>query len=228
MLVQDYKSLREKMVEEQIIARGITSVSVINAMREVPRHEFIPEEYRHLAYNDSPVPIGYNQTISQPYIVAYMTEKLDLKKDDKVLEIGTGSGYQAAILSQIVDEVYTIEIVKPLGEEARERLERLGYDNVRVKIGDGYKGWKQYAPYDAIIVTAAPEVVPPPLIEQLKDGGIMIIPIGPQGGTQYLQLLEKKNGKLEKKKLLPVRFVPFTRDSEGKVKLFQRRRGSEK
>ena len=228
MLVQDYKSLREKMVEEQIISRGITSVAVINAMREVPRHEFIPEEYRRLAYNDSPVPIGYNQTISQPYIVAYMTEKLDLKKDDKVLEIGTGSGYQAAILSQIVDAVYTIEIVKPLGEEARERLERLGYDNVRVKIGDGYKGWKQYAPYDAIIVTAAPEVVPPPLIEQLKDGGIMIIPIGPQGGTQYLQLLEKKNGKLQKKKLLPVRFVPFTRDSEGKVKLFQRRRGSEK
>lgn len=223
MITQDYKAQREKMVEDQIINRGITSPSVINAMRSVPRHEFVPESHRHLAYTDSPVPIGFNQTISQPYIVAYMTEKLEIKKDFKVLEIGTGSGYQAAILSRLAKTVHTIEIVKPLGETARERLQKLGYDNVRVKIGDGYKGWKQYAPYDAIIVTAAPEIIPSPLIDQLKDGGVMIVPVGPQGGTQYLQLLEKKEGKLEKKMLLPVRFVPFTRDSNGKIRLFQRR-----
>ncbi|MBN2167573.1 MAG: protein-L-isoaspartate(D-aspartate) O-methyltransferase [Marinilabiliaceae bacterium] len=221
---QDYKALRKKMVEEQIINRGITSQKVVDAMLTVPRHEFVPEEYKHLAYNDSPLPIGYNQTISQPYIVGYMTEKLELNKNQKVLEIGTGSGYQAAILSQLANSVYTIEIIKPLGETARERLTKLKYNNVKVKIGDGYKGWKQYAPYDAIIVTAAPESVPLPLIEQLKDGGTMIIPIGPQGSTQYLQLLEKKDGKLEKKKLLPVRFVPFTRDSNGGVRLFQRRK----
>lgn len=225
IMTQDYKDLRNKMVEEQIISRGITSEQVIEAIRTVPRHEFVPDEYKHMAYKDSPLPIGYNQTISQPYIVAYMTEKLELKSSMTVLEIGTGSGYQAAILSQLTNSVYTIEIVKPLGESARDRLTKLGYNNIKVKIGDGYKGWKQYAPYDAIIVTAAPENVPPPLIEQLKDGGTMIVPVGPKSGTQYLQLLEKKDGKLEKKRLLPVRFVPFSRDSDGGMRLFQRRRG---
>lgn len=211
--MQDYDKLRHKMVAEQLQQRGITSTAVMNAMRQVPRHEFVPADSRHLAYEDMPLPIGYNQTISQPYIVAYMTEKLNLNKSQKVLEIGTGSGYQAAVLSLLADSVYTIEIVKPLGEAARNKLRQLGYNNVRVKIGDGYQGWKQYAPFNAIMVTAAPEKVPPPLIDQLCEGGIMIVPIGPESGIQYLQLLEKRNGKMVKKKLLPVRFVPFTRNN---------------
>jgi protein-L-isoaspartate(D-aspartate) O-methyltransferase len=210
----DYTRLRQKMVSEQITSRGITSEHVISAMRQVPRHEFVPAENRHMAYDDTPLPIGFNQTISQPYIVAYMTEKLNVTKKQKVLEIGTGSGYQAAVLSLLADSVYTIEIVKPLGEAARNKLKELGYNNVRVKIGDGYQGWKQHAPFDAIMVTAAPEKVPPPLIHQLKEGGTMVVPIGPQGGMQYLQLLVKRNGKMVKNKLLPVKFVPFTRDKE--------------
>lgn len=214
MLTQDYATLREKMVKEQLEMRGITSTAVLNAMRQVPRHEFVPAENRHMAYDDCPVPIGYNQTISQPYIVAYMTEKLNVKKNQRILEIGTGSGYQAAILSLLADSVFTIEIVRPLGENARTRLKELGYNNVKVKIGDGYLGWKQYAPFDAIMVTAAPEKVPPPLIDQLKEGGTMVVPLGSQRGTQYLQLLEKRNGKMERTKLLPVRFVPFTREDE--------------
>lgn len=214
MLTQDYATLREKMVKEQLEMRGITSTAVLNAMRQVPRQEFVPAENRHLAYDDCPVPIGYNQTISQPYIVAYMTEKLNVKKNQRILEIGTGSGYQAAILSLLADSVFTIEIVRPLGENARTRLKELGYNNVKVKIGDGYLGWKQYAPFDAIMVTAAPEKVPPPLIDQLKEGGIMVVPLGSQRGTQYLQLLEKRNGKMERTKLLPVRFVPFTREDD--------------
>jgi protein-L-isoaspartate(D-aspartate) O-methyltransferase len=214
MLSQDYTALRTKMVSEQIENRGVTSPSVLQAMRRVPRHEFVPSEYRHLAYEDCPVPIGYNQTISQPYIVGYMSEKLNLNKKQRILEIGTGSGYQAAVLSLLADSVFTIEIVRPLGEAARTRLKNLGYNNVKVKIGDGYLGWKQYAPFDAIMVTAAPEKVPPPLIDQLKENGLMIVPLGSQRGTQYLQLLEKRNGKMERTKLLPVRFVPFTRDNE--------------
>jgi len=214
MLTQDYATLRDKMVKEQLEARGITSTAVLNAMRQVPRHEFVPAENRYMAYDDCPVPIGYNQTISQPYIVAYMTEKLNAKKHQRILEIGTGSGYQAAILSLLADSVFTIEIVRPLGENARTRLKELGYNNIKVKIGDGYLGWKQYAPFDAIMVTAAPEKVPPPLIDQLKEGGTMVVPLGSQRGTQYLQLLEKHNGKMERTKLLPVRFVPFTRDDE--------------
>ncbi|MFT3738969.1 MAG: protein-L-isoaspartate(D-aspartate) O-methyltransferase [Breznakibacter sp.] len=214
-LAQDYANQRQHMVTEQLERRGIESSAVLNAMRQVPRHEFVPAESRHLAYNDSPLPIGYNQTISQPYIVAYMTEKLNVTKKQKVLEIGTGSGYQAAVLSLLADSVYTIEIVKPLGETARTKLKELGYNNVRVKIGDGYQGWRQHAPYDAIMVTAAPEKVPPPLIDQLKEGGVMVVPIGPEKGMQYLQYLEKRNGKMVKKKLLPVKFVPFTRDEKG-------------
>jgi len=214
MLTQDYATLRDKMVKEQLEARGITSTAVLNAMRQVPRHEFVPAENRYMAYDDCPVPIGYNQTISQPYIVAYMTEKLNVKKSQRILEIGTGSGYQAAILSLLADSVFTIEIVRPLGENARTRFKELGYNNIKVKIGDGYLGWKQYAPFDAIMVTAAPEKVPPPLIDQLKEGGTMVVPLGSQRGTQYLQLLEKHNGKMERTKLLPVRFVPFTRDDE--------------
>lgn len=215
LFVQDYSNLRQRMVTEQLEKRGIESVAVLNAMRQVPRHEFVPVENRHQAYEDTPLPIGFNQTISQPYIVAYMSEKLNVTKKQKVLEIGTGSGYQAAVLSLLADSVYTIEIVRPLGEAARAKLRELGYNNVRVKIGDGYQGWRQHAPFDAIMVTAAPEKVPPPLIDQLKEGGVMIVPIGPERGMQYLQYLEKRNGKMVKKKLLPVRFVPFTRDEEG-------------
>jgi protein-L-isoaspartate(D-aspartate) O-methyltransferase len=166
-----------------------------------------------LAYADGPLPIGYGQTISQPYIVAFMTEAIDPKPGMKVLEIGTGSGYQAAVLGEIVAEVYSIEIVEPLGTKAQKDLEKLGYKNVHVKVGDGYQGWPEQAPFDAIIVTAAPEKVPQPLIDQLKEGGKMIIPVGSNTDTQELRLLEKKKGKIRTTSLLPVRFVPFTRDT---------------
>lgn len=212
MFMQDDVSKRQKMVKEQLMNRGIRNEDVLNAMKTVPRDAFVSKEYQHLAYDDMPLSIGYNQTISQPYIVAYMTEKLNLKKTQKILEVGTGSGYQAAILSLLADSVYTIEIVKPLGESARTRLKELGYNNIKVKIGDGYQGWKQYAPFDAIMVTAAPKVIPPPLVEQLKDNGLLIAPVGPENGMQYLKLYQKKQGKLIKTKLLPVKFVPFTRE----------------
>jgi protein-L-isoaspartate(D-aspartate) O-methyltransferase len=205
-----YKEERMKMVDTQIIARGISDKATLNAMRKVPRHKFVPPALVKRAYDDGPLAIGYGQTISQPYIVAYMTENLKLKSTDKVLEIGTGSGYQAAVLSEIVDQVYSIEIIEELGEEAKTRLHDLGYENVHVIIGDGYHGLKSQAPFDAIIVTAAAEDVPPPLFEQLKEGGKIIIPVGSQFSTQYLILIEKKNGKASSKELLPVRFVPFT------------------
>ena len=177
----------------------------------MPRHEFVPEKIRSEAYEDHPLPIGHGQTISQPYIVAFMTEKLAPKPTDRLLEIGTGSGYQAAILAELVKEVYTIEIVEPLAERAKADLARLNYTNVFVKAGDGYQGWPKKAPFDAIIVTCAPEQIPQPLIDQLKEGGRMIIPVGPTDGVQELWLLEKKSGKVEQKAVLQVRFVPMTR-----------------
>ena len=207
----DYKATREKMVNSQIEARGIQEPFTLAAMRSVPRHKFVPKSLMESAYKDSPLPIGYGQTISQPYIVAFMTEIINPKKDFKVLEIGTGSGYQAAVLAHIVDSMYTIEIVKALFIQAKMRLDDLNYHNVLVKNADGYHGWEEKGPFDAIVVTAAAEFVPPPLIEQLKDGGKMIIPIGTPFTTQQLLLIEKKKGKIKTKNLMFVRFVPFTR-----------------
>lgn len=206
-----YLKKRIEMVEKQIIARGVKNEKVIEAMKKVPRHLFVPEEYRHLAYNDGPLPIGYDQTISQPYIVAYMTEVLDLKGNEKVLEIGTGSGYQAAILGEICKEVYTIEIVEELANRAKKILEDLGYKNIFIKIGDGYKGWPEKAPFDAIIVTCSPTNIPKPLIEQLAENGRMIIPVG-EWYNQQLVLLRKKNGKMVRENLIPVRFVPMVNE----------------
>lgn len=196
------------MVQEQLRPRGIQEERVLAAMGKVPREEFVPLEARFAAYTDQPLPIGYSQTISQPYVVAFMTEQLQLKRDDCVLEIGTGSGYQAAILAELVRDVYTIEIIEPLAKNAEATLKRLGYKNVHVKAGDGYKGWPENAPFDAVIVTCAPDHVPEPLVDQLKEDARMIIPVGGPG-EQELYLLEKKNGQLEKRAVLPVRFVPM-------------------
>ncbi len=208
-----YKDARMKMVREQIATRGIKHEGVLQAMRKVPRHLLVPESQRQYAYIDRPLPIGEGQTISQPYIVALMSSLIQPKKGMKVLEIGTGSGYQVAVLAEIVQEVYSIEIVASLGERAKKDLENLGYDNVQVKIGDGYQGWPENGPYDAILVTAAPEEPPQPLINQLKDGGIMIIPVGPEGETQELVEIRKRNGKVNTRNLGAVRFVPFTRST---------------
>jgi protein-L-isoaspartate(D-aspartate) O-methyltransferase len=205
------QSERNQMVSAQIEARGVKDPATLKAMRTVPRHLFVPSGEASRAYYDSPLPIGYGQTISQPYIVAYMTEAIQPKENFKVLEIGTGSGYQAAVLAEIVDKVYTIEIVKELGEQATSRLKTLGYGNVEVKIADGYHGWAEHGPFDAIVVTAAAEFIPPPLIEQLAEGGKMVIPVGSPFMVQTLMLVEKKNGKARSKSLFPVRFVPFTR-----------------
>lgn len=207
----DYKTAREEMVNSQIKARGIYDSFTLAAMRSVPRHKFVPKSLLSSAYYDSPLRIGYGQTISQPYIVAFMTEIIKPEKDFKVLEIGTGSGYQAAVLSHIVDSVYTIEIIEALFIQAKMRLDDLNYDNILVKNADGYYGWEEKAPFDAIVVTAAAEFVPPPLIEQLKDGGKMIIPVGTPFTTQQLLLVEKIDGKIKTKNLMFVRFVPFTR-----------------
>ncbi len=209
----DFMAARKRMVEQQLVPRGITNQQVLHAMNTVQRHQFVPKESRALAYRDHPLPIGYGQTISQPYIVAYMTEQLEPKLTDRVLEIGTGSGYQAAVLSVLVKEVYTIEIVEPLAKRAEEDLKRLGYKNVKVRAGDGYKGWPEAAPFDAIVVTCAPDHVPQPLVDQLKDGGRMIIPVGPLE-DQSLYLLEKRGGKIERRAVLPVRFVPMTRKNQ--------------
>jgi protein-L-isoaspartate(D-aspartate) O-methyltransferase len=208
----NYVVARKKMVDEQIagFGRGITNARVLEAMNIVPRHEFVPSNLQHEAYADYPLPIGHGQTISQPYIVAFMTEQLAPKATDRVLEIGAGSGYQAAVLSALVKEVYTIEIVEPLAKRAEETLKRLDYKNVKVKAGDGYQGWPEFAPFDTIIVTCAPEKVPEPLVTQLKEGGRMIIPVGPLY-NQELYLLTKEKGKVTQKAVLPVRFVPMTR-----------------
>jgi protein-L-isoaspartate(D-aspartate) O-methyltransferase len=210
-----FTARRMRMVQEQLIGpgRGITNARVLAAIGKVPRHEFVPELQRNQAYEDHPLPIGYGQTISQPYIVAFMTEKLDPQPTDRVLEIGTGSGYQAAVLAELVAKVYTIEIVEPLAQRAKADLQRLGCTNVLVRAGDGYKGWPDAAPFDAIIVTCAPDKVPQPLTEQLKDGGRMIIPIG-EIWDQKLVLLHKRGQRLEKTVVLPVRFVPMTGEAE--------------
>ncbi|MDZ7346817.1 MAG: protein-L-isoaspartate(D-aspartate) O-methyltransferase, partial [candidate division KSB1 bacterium] len=201
--MEELQKQREKMVQFQIKARGVSDPKVLQAMLRVPRHEFVPATYRDDAYEDFPLPIGYGQTISQPYIVAYMTEALHLKGGEKVLEIGTGSGYQAAVLAEIAGQVYSIEIVEPLCREAAQRLQQLGYANVSVRCGDGYAGWPEAAPFDAIILTAAPEEIPQPLVEQLGEGGRMILPLG--RFSQNLVLLTKQEGKVNKRNLLPVR-----------------------
>ena len=200
------------MVQHQLIPRGINDQRVVAAMTKVPREEFVPPESRPATYEDGPLPIGYGQTISQPYIVAFMTEQLRLKPSDRVLEVGTGSGYQAAILADLVSEVYSIEIVEPLAKKAEATLQRLGYKNVHLKTGDGYKGWPEAAPFDAIIVTCAPNKVPQALVDQLKDDGRMVIPVGDRF-AQQLYLLEKKNGQLKQSATLPVRFVPMTSET---------------
>jgi protein-L-isoaspartate(D-aspartate) O-methyltransferase len=201
------------MVKTQIEVRGIQNADVLAALQKVERHRFVPEKYVSQAYSDHPLPIGEGQTISQPYIVAFMTEVLNLRRSDKVLEIGTGSGYQAAILGELCDSVYTIEIVEVLGKRAALLLDDLGYENVQVMVGDGYKGWPEFAPFDAIIVTCSPTQVPQPLQEQLAEGGRMVIPVGDRG-TQELVLLTKRDGKLRQDHILPVRFVPMV-DSTG-------------
>jgi len=200
------------MVRDQIQKRGIENKKVLESLRNVKRHLFVPANVRERAYVDSALPIGYGQTISQPYIVALMTELINPKPDFKVLEIGTGSGYQAAILAEIVDQVYSIEIVTELGENVAKRFERLKISNIKSKIDDGYYGWEEYSPFDAIVVTAASEHIPPPLIKQLKPGGKMIIPVGSPMQVQTLMMVEKnENGKIKTNSLLPVVFVPFTR-----------------
>jgi protein-L-isoaspartate(D-aspartate) O-methyltransferase len=209
---QSYDSLREQMVREQIVERGVQDPTVLRAMRDVPRHLFVPAVVADRAYEDRPLPIGYDQTISQPYIVALMTELLEPHKGQTVLEIGTGSGYQAAVLAEIVDTVFTIEIISPLAAEAKERLRRLNYGNVVVRQGDGYVGWPGHPPFDGIIVTAAADEIPQPLIDQLKEGGRMIIPTGGVWAIQTLTLVEKKNGRIIRHDVAPVRFVPLTRD----------------
>ena len=209
----DLTTQRHSMVEEQMEARGISDPATLEAMRAVPRHEFLPLRLREEAYGDYPLPIGHGQTISQPYIVAFMTEAIRPRPGEKILEIGAGSGYQAAVLAQMGAEVYTIEIVEPLAEMARQTLERLGYKNAHVKHGDGYRGWPEHAPFDAVIVTCAPDKIPPDLVAQLKDGGRMIIPVG-GGMEQELVLLRKHGDKVEKQSVLPVRFVPMTGEAE--------------
>ncbi len=203
---------RLEMVRTQIADRGITDSLVLRAMRTVPRHKFVPDGDLLSAYDDHPLPIGYSQTISQPYIVALMSELLHPRKDMIVLEVGTGSGYQAAVLAEIVDSVFTIEIVRPLAISAQERLKVLGYTNVQVRAGDGYSGWPGHAPFDAIIVTAAVNHIPQPLIDQLAEGGRMVLPEGEPEGVQRLILVIKHGGKMNVEEILPVRFVPLTRE----------------
>jgi len=210
----DFVEKRTQMVKTQLEARDIRDTTTLRAMLAVRRHLFVPENIRKYSYTDRPLPIGDGQTISQPYIVAYMTQALRLESSDKVLEIGTGSGYQAAVLSKIVDSVFTIEIVEPLGIAAEKRFKHLGYTNIYTKIGDGYHGWPDQAPFDAIIVTAAVQKIPPKLLEQLGERGRMIIPVGKTKYRRYLVLATKKNGNVKTKKLIPVAFVPFTRNKE--------------
>ena len=212
---KEYAFLRHAMVKNQIENRGISNPRVLEAMKKVPRHRFVPKNYRHLSYNDYPLPIGEDQTISQPYIVALMTEILNPDEKQTVLEIGTGSGYQAAILAELYNQVYSIEIIDSLGKQSRKRLAELDYRNVHVKIGDGYQGWKEYSPFDAIIVTCAPSHIPEPLKEQLAEGGKMIIPVG-KAHDQKLILLIKEKGKINQKEVIPVRFVPMM-GKDGKI-----------
>jgi protein-L-isoaspartate(D-aspartate) O-methyltransferase len=207
-----YKARREKMVRDQIWRRGVKDTAVLRAMRTVERHLYVPDQYVNSAYEDRPLPIGYGQTISQPYIVAYMTQVIEPKPGYKVLEVGTGSGYQAAVLAEIVKHVYTIEIICELATSAKERLGNLGYNNITVKCGDGYNGWAEFAPFDAIIVTAGAEDIPQPLIDQLKDGGLMVLPVGDPYMVQSLKLVKKDGGKTITQDLMLVRFVPLIRE----------------
>ncbi|MGB5932598.1 MAG: protein-L-isoaspartate(D-aspartate) O-methyltransferase, partial [Anaerolineae bacterium] len=206
-----FDAYREDMVRSQIEARGVKDPQVLETMRSVPRHEFVPSEYQDYSYADQPLPIGYGQTISQPYMVAVMTELLEVEEGDKVLEVGTGSGYQAAILAEITAQVYSVEIIPELSESAAFRLKRLGYDQVKVANLDGYYGWEEHAPYDRIIVTCAPDHMPSPLLEQLKDGGRLIIPVGPPGAYQTLWLIEREGDEFLYKNVMEwIRFVPLT------------------
>lgn len=209
--VDKYHAERINMVKSQITDRGISNTATINAMRKVPRHLFVPMEYVNDAYGDYPLPIGFGQTISQPYIVAYMTEVVKPTEKKKALEIGTGSGYQAAVLAEIVDTVFTIEIIPELANESAARFKQLGYNNIIGKSGDGYNGWPGHSPFDIIIVTAAANAIPKPLIDQLAENGRLVIPVGEPGAIQELMLLVKKNGKIETNRLTFVRFVPFKR-----------------
>ena len=198
------------MVRTHIQGRGIGDPQVLNAMSTVPRHEFVPSEYQEYSYADQPLPIGYGQTISQPYIVAAMTELLQIEEGDKILEVGTGSGYQAAVLAEITDEVYTVEIIPELAELAAKRLKQLGYTQVQAANLDGYYGWEEHAPYNAIIVTCAPDHMPPPLLEQLKDGGRLVIPVGPPGAYQTLWLVKREGDEFRYENWGGVAFVPLT------------------
>lgn len=213
-----FREARNKLVSEYIEREGIKNPRVLASLREVPRHEFVDKNVRHLAYNDSSLPIGHKQTISPPFVVAYMTETLDPQAEDRVLEIGTGSGYQAAVLANLVKEVYSIEIVESLGKQAAERLKRLKYDNVTTKVGDGYLGWAEHAPFDKIIVTCSPESVPQPLVDQLKEGGKLLVPLG-ERYQQVFYLYEKKGGKLVSTRLISTLFVPMTGKSEDQRKV---------
>ena len=210
---ETFTLLRDKMVSAQIEARGIRDSRILGVMRRVPRHKFVPGVYKGYAYEDTPLPIGKGQTISQPYIVALMTELLQLKGNERVLEIGTGSGYQAAILAELVKQVYTIEIMPELAARAEKLLKSLGYNNITVKCGDGYLGWEEHAPFDAIIVTCAPEDVPQPLIEQLAEAGRLVIPVG--SSSQELVLIQKQNNKIKRRSIIPVRFVPMLNSGDG-------------
>ena len=213
-----FNKARQRMVDDQIASPfdsrpAVTDARVIEAMRSVQRHRFVDERYLDLAYADRPLPIGHGQTISQPYIVAYMTELLQVKPENIVLEIGTGSGYQAAILGELAKHVYTIEILEPLAQQAENKLEELGYENITVKAGDGYLGWPEHAPFDSVIVTAAPDHIPQPLIDQLKPGGRMVLPVGPVWSTQKLTLVTKKDdGTIDKEVVMAVGFVPLVRE----------------
>jgi protein-L-isoaspartate(D-aspartate) O-methyltransferase len=208
---------REAMVRQQIEARGVRDPKVLAAMRKVLRHRFIPDPYRSMAYEDHPVPIGEGQTISQPYIVALMTELAEVEYGKKVLEIGTGSGYQAAVLAEITPYVFTIEILPTLAKQAQATLRKEGYPQVRVRIGDGYLGWPEEAPFDAILVTAAPDHIPQPLLDQLAEGGVMVIPVGPEGAIQQLLRIRKRQGRLEQETIIPVRFVPLIREGNESI-----------
>jgi protein-L-isoaspartate(D-aspartate) O-methyltransferase len=211
----DFRARRAEMVEQQIRQRGVTNPRVLDAMRAVPREQFVPQALASQAYDDGPLPIGSGQTISQPYIVAYMTEVLDVAPSHKVLEIGTGSGYQAAVLGELVRDVYTIEIVPELAQRAETTLRALKKTNVHVRAGDGYAGWPEQAPFDRIMVTAAPEQLPGPLVEQLAPNGRLVVPVGAQGGPQWITVVEKTAMGVVERRTIPVQFVPFTRKPGG-------------
>lgn len=215
LLMDDpYQKERDRMVAEQIVARGVSNPHVLRAMKQVPRHLFVPDKMQQFAYRDEPLGIGFGQTISQPFVVAYMTEKLNIESTDTVLEIGTGSGYQTAILAELTNSVFTIEISEALAVHAESLLEQLGYNRVHCKTGDGYGGWPEYAPFDRIMITAAPPQVPGPLLQQLKTGGRLVAPVGEQ--YQKLLLIEKTETETKTTHLLPVRFVPMTGEAEKK------------